>query len=413
MVKEQGVKAIKQEIFNLELALVKEKDPQLVAEQEALLAFYRSKLKAHQRKQVLIGGALALIAMFALIFTSLSWLYSNDSHNNTRGFAQSSSSSTRSSQSRTSRSSSESSSRKVLSGIPQELLGTWYGSAPLLGQPLTLVLERSGQITLEQEGFNGRERLTSRIDRMESLGNQTYFLEMKSDEVLADFSPTATGTVYFGLSLSQDQQTLTLVRWFKAGANQAFDPSSFSEERLVDLSHHSLSTDTAPSSDKEVTNSFVVDVVEKSILLRPTPGIRVDGGAKIKKGTRGLEVTEVLERDGLTWGLLADGRGWIVLDETSWANQVTGALGRDPRNLTTEEVENWVFAVYRERFDQTISKSELSMDMTIQEDKLLYVLVTEDRVGMGQEYRIDDNGHLQFLSGRDGWITVSRSYPDY
>lgn len=413
--KEQGIKAIKQEIFNLELALVKEKDPQFAAEQEALLAFYRSKLKAHRKKQVFIGLTLALLAVFALIFSGLGWLYSRDSRDHETGFAQSSKALTSTSSSSTAvLSSSTSPSRPSVLSVPQELLGTWYGREPRIGQALNLELEPSGQFNLAQEGFNGREQSIGWIETLEQVDDATYLINFKSGQIpagLLALSPDTAGTVYFGLRLAQDQQTLTILRWQSSSSNQVFEPAHFFEETFLDLGRFPLARESLPSSSSAASANVVVDVLEKGILLRPTPGIQVDSSAKIKKGTRGLEVVEILELDGLTWGHLADGRGWIVLEETSWANQLTATLGRDPRNLTTEEVEIWVFAVYRERFDPTIAKSELNMSMTMGTDKLLYILLSGDDIGLGQEYRIDDKGHLQFLSGRDGWITVSNAYP--
>lgn len=208
--------------------------------------------------------------------------------------------------------------------------------------------------------------------------------------------------------------SLVIVAFFESKKDSDSDSRETVQQATKSASETSSSSSflvSTTETDSDVTEqSFLVDVIEKDILLRPAPGITINSREKIKQGNRGLRISETQELDGLTWGRLEDGRGWIVLNETSWAIEQEIEPARDPRNLTESEVERWVFAAFDEEYDGPLVPSDLSISMFFREDDLLYILLTGEKVGSGQEYRIDSLGQLQLLTEQSVWSTVSLSY---
>lgn len=197
------------------------------------------------------------------------------------------------------------------------------------------------------------------------------------------------------------------------------------------------STVVAPYTESEPSNphAFTVDVTVSDLNIRQEPSTTARVVRTIPQGA--YTIVETKESDGHTWGRLSSGEGWISLTAIGRATlgaeapsasgsgrlavssvpvvKVITVSDKNTKDLTTQEVADWAKAMShknRASFAGTTALESMSVDVRMADDGLVYADLTATGFSFVDNYRINQDGHLELLTtdGKGDWQVVSEVY---
>ncbi|MBM7642588.1 hypothetical protein [Streptococcus loxodontisalivarius] len=274
--------AIKNKIFQIELALTQTKDPEEIEKLQALLAVYKAELAKLIRRRRIIQLISFVVAFIFIIIVFLFWQFqvhrqaSETVWNpSTTTVSSSSSSPSSSSSSTTTVSSSTASSSKTVSAVPSALVGTWGGTY-FTGR-VTVVVDESGLITRYEAGRYSYSQISSytlvgqNTYRIDSTTNSLPFLfaqigdagletisgvYISGDTLYPQYWQTTIGGEYDYSKISKDVALTKGVSYLPSSSSSYVDTKNLTESQVQSWVLATYAS-TYRLSESEKANYFV------------------------------------------------------------------------------------------------------------------------------------------------------------
>lgn len=173
-----------------------------------------------------------------------------------------------------------------------------------------------------------------------------------------------------------------------------------------------VKNETVPSStvhgERFAGPSFLVQVSVEDLNIRSEPQDTADIVGICPPGQ--YTIVEIHSNNGYTWGKLKSGKGWIALEYTDYMD------GRskkrvDTKNLTTQQVKNWVRVAYETTIKPYANVGDIrEIDVRKEKDNLVYATVYEDQLQTEHLFRVSAAGYLEMKDIDEQWKVVLREY---
>lgn len=196
--------------------------------------------------------------------------------------------------------------------------------------------------------------------------------------------------------------------------------SSSSSSSSVESSSSSFSQSTSPTASVESPPSsavqeprfagqeFLVQVSVTDLNIRSEPQDTSNIIGNCPPGT--YTIVETHRNNGYTWGKLKSRKGWIVLEYTDYLNGASKTKV-DTKNLTTQQVKNWVRAAYEQHIAPYANVGPIrEIDVRKEQDDLVYARVYENQFNADFLFRVSAEGYLEMQQAEGQWRILSREY---